>query len=311
MTTHLSTRPTGHGVLRLLVAAVVAFALVVTLGGAPAAAATSRSCSVKNKDSGRTYSRLQAAVRYAKPKQHLRVRGKCSGAVVVKKNLSIDGVKTRRKGRPTLDGKRRVRVLRVKPGVKLTLRRLTVQNGRAKHGGGAIMNRGTLKLRDVVVRRSRAAAGGGIFNAGNLWMRGSTRVKRNQAAEGYGVFSTGSVAMRDRSIIAKNRGSRPDPNPGYGVHNFGSLTMRDSSTISENEGGVRNQGGTLTMAGSSAIAHNVLGCPPSGSGCALWKTDPPGAGLLSMGGSLVGVSCAPHTFANIHHNRPKDCTILP
>jgi hypothetical protein len=331
----------------------LALALILTLEVSPTAAASAKACRVTNTDSGRTYTRLQQAVDAAKPGVRLVVTGMCHGGTFIDKDIAIAGVATRETGKPVLDGDERERVLVVKPGVRVSIRDLTIRDGRARkvNFGAGISNHGHLTLRDVVVRDNRTTTGdggtdfgGGIFNAGFLRLHGSTRVAHNVSSSGGGVYNTatGTMLMRDSSRIERNlqhrglsggwgygvlnigtltlRGSSSIDknrgggvwNNGYGVINYGTLNLEGSSRVQGNSGGVRNIGGSVTMTGSSTIRDNHLECPPTGSGCIVWGLNPPHpAGLDSRGGTLIGVNCAPHTYANVYGNTPDDCYIEP
>ena len=166
----------------LVTAALVLF-LILTLEASPAAGASRTACRVTNTDSGRSYAALQAAVDAAGSGQTLIVRGTCHGTTVIGKDLVIQGVRTRRSDRPTLDGDGKDSVLTVRR-VQVLIEDLTVQGGemprwlapKGRRFGGGISNRGgTLVLRDVVVRRNRGKDGGGIFNTGALTLDGDTR----------------------------------------------------------------------------------------------------------------------------------------
>lgn len=172
----------AHGLgahTRWLLISALAVALLVTLGASSASAATSATCSVANPDSGRTYTRLQQAVDAAKPGAHLIVMGTCHGGTFINKDLAIVGKSTKRTGKAVLDGDGKARVLVVKPGVKVSIRSLTIRKGVAKwtQSGGAISNRGKLTLRDVIVRKNRM---GSLYNEGRLQILGRDKVVRKE-----------------------------------------------------------------------------------------------------------------------------------
>ncbi len=236
------------------------------------------------------------------------------------RSLVIVGKRTKRTGKPVLDGKDKARVLTIKRGVKVSIRSLVVRNGRATRvrAGGGISNKGKLTLRDVVVRGNGATRGGGIFNAGVLRMlgrsivRGNTGTGRAPMSVG-GLYNVGFAVLDDSARIRKN-------NMGtIVVVNKGTLTMRGASDISDNSpfhgpsGTVVNQGtmvmdgtagisgqggvsnaGTLVMNGASSIHDNTT------SGCVATLCGPagrPGAGVFNTG------SLALNDTASIHHNR--------
>ena len=369
-THHLGT----HAMVRLVIAAVLALALILTLEVSPAAAASRKTCQVSDAESGQTYGRLQQAVDAAKPGARLVVLGVCHGGTFIDKNLAIIGKRTGRLGLPVLDGDGNVRVLVIKPGANVNLRSLHIREGWWKRGygtltisrGGGISNKGRLTLQDVAVsngggihsmgtlrirgwavassldnagrlvfaqgsRVTMQANGGGLSNDGDLRMDGSSLSARLggwwalsfsnsgtltmdgvSSISGFrGVGNAGTLTMNDASSIHDNhwwqgRGPMgmfsPAP-PGGGVINRGTLTMNDASSIHGNStvsavagtglgGGVYNAG-HLTMTGSSRITENRAG---------------QGGGVYNAsGGTLIGVGCAPQTYANVYGNTPDDC----
>jgi hypothetical protein len=272
------------GLWRLLVAAIVALALTVTLGAMSASATKSSSCQVTNTDTGRTFPRLQQAVDAAKPGAHLIVKGTCYGGTFIDKDLAIVGKKTKRSGKPVLDGDNKARVLTIKPTVKVSIRSLVIRKGRASRvpDGGGISNKGRLTLLDVVVGGNWAASrGGAIFNEGVLRVLGASRVKGNGTGTfglGPAVFNLGHLVLGGSSRIVSNDGS-PLANEGTiimngasnisrntafrvgrtGPTNRGTFMMNDRSSVAEGSG-FWNEG-ALTMNDESSIHHNLRAGP--------------------------------------------------
>ena len=164
----------SHGLLRLLVAAIVAMALVVGLGGAPASSASTKACRVRDLGTGRAYTQPQATVDAAKPGARLTVRDTCVGSTVFGKMLTTMDVKTKRSGKSKLSGGNPVRVLAIGKGARVKLRGLEILHGRAFRGAG-IYNRGYLILVDVQVRRNDGGEGN---------YRGGARASTTRAACG-------------------------------------------------------------------------------------------------------------------------------
>jgi hypothetical protein len=109
--------------------------------------------------------------------------------------------------------------------------------------------------------------------------------------------------MGGKSAIADNAGT--------GVCNGRAslLTMNGSSSIhgnrtNESVGGVSSYSGILTMTGSSAIYDNHANSTYGTGGVYASVSQ-------TYGGALIGVYCAPHTFANVYGNTPKDCATSP
>ena len=334
---------------RLLAAiGVVVSTLFVMQGVVPTPAMGATGCLVKDLRAGKTYSRLQAAVDAAKPGSHLLVKGTCRGTTIVHKDLVIRG-KPSSRGTPTLDGQDRKRVMKVKSGVKLTMQRLTIEDGRSRSGsGGSIVNRGKLMLYAVTVRRSRARKNGGaIYNLGNLQvnstsqvrgseadlgggihnegvvrLKGTSKIRGNVAKAGGGVHNLGTMRLQELSRIKNNR-ALPSGSGG-GVHNEGTLSMKGSSSIRGNSadlgGGVVNDAASLSLADSSSISGNsaqLAGGVVNDAGSVLTMSGSSAitanyasdTGGLGNAGTLVGVKCAPGSGANVFGNTPDDCQL--
>lgn len=269
-----TTRPRTR--LRAAIATIGGMALAATLiAAAPVAAASPSACRVKNLDTGVTKASLQKAHDAARAGHRLTIRGTCVGITTVRKSLTITGIRTATSGKPFLDAKLNGTVVTVRPGVKLTMRGLTIRNGATDGDGGAILVDGaSLILRDVVVRGSSAAGdGGGIFvDHGTLTLNGSSSIRGNSAGHN-----------------------------GGGVLDWGTLVMNGSSSVNGNTaewsgGGVFNAG-YLVMNGSSSIHHNSAG---DGAG---------GISMHSGTSNTVGAVCGPE--GNVHDNLPYDCAPLP
>jgi hypothetical protein len=263
--------------LRAAIATIGGLALAATLlAAAPAAAASPTACRVRNLDTGVTKASLQKAHNAAKAGQRLSVRGTCVGVTVLRKSLTITGIRTDTSGKPTLDAKLNGRVLNVNPGVKVTLKGVTIRNGAVDWGGSGVSNYGTLILRDVIVRGNTAERCAGIGNSGSLTLEGITSVRQNTVSWfGGGVCNAGTLTLKDSSSIRRNTAG-PGLEAAYGgglVNQEGSVVvMRGESAISDNQadrgGGVSN-GGTLTMRDTSAISGNRAS---SGGGVYNWQT---------------------------------------
>lgn len=271
--------------------AVLAAALVsVLLAGAgfaaPAAAGTGAACRVRNLDTGITRKSLQGAVNWAVHGNRLTLRGTCRGTTTIAKTLWITGIRTRTSGPPILDGDHKGNVVVVKANVAVTMKQLTIRNGRVTQdggpwAGGGIYNEGWLRLRDVTVRRNSGPSlgigvptlGGAIYNGHRLTLNGKTTIKDNRTDfNGGGVYNVGTLTMNDHSLIAANRAG------------------------SDGGGVLLYFGATLRMHGSSRIEGNVAG----GSGGGLWF-------YSDASTVLDGVVCGPGKGTNVRKNFPNDC----
>jgi len=302
-------RTTTHGTRRILVAAIVALALVTTLGATSASAASPAACRVQNTDSGKTYKALQDAVDAASKGDRLTVMGTCIGKTTIDKKLVIEGIRKQDSGTPTLSGAGKVRVVIIQKDATVAMRDLVIRGGKVTHGqydedrkgGAGVRNQGTLTLSEVVVRGNSATPwgdGGGIYNAGRLTLEGSTSITGNTAEWGGGMYNHegATLVLNDASRISRNTST----NNAGGVANYmGTLVMNDASRISGNTatrlgGGVSVQGGTLVMNDASQISGNAV-------------TDGRGGGVYRLGGTLRGVVCAPRHGANVTGNDPDEC----
>jgi hypothetical protein len=250
---------------------------------------------------GVTKNSLQKAHDAAKAGQRLTVRGTCAGTTVLRKSLTVTGITTATSGKPILDAKLQGRVVKVRPGVTVTMKRLTIRRGLTPGRGGGILNDGSMVLRHVIVRGNTAARGGGVANYARLTIAGSTSIRANGAAgHGGGVYNHYGptiLTMKDSSSIRANTAEER----GGGVSNHGTVRMRDSSSIADNQayflgGGVYNEG-TIKMRGLSSISGNVV----------LQGGGPRGGGLYHFTGALDGVRCPPDPDANVKDNTPDDC----
>ena len=122
------------------------------------------------------------------------VSGRFEMNTVITRDITIEGQGV---GLTTLAGGRRGSVLRVQPGVTVTLRGLTITQGEAPSGGGIYNDVGHLSIYDCDIVDNRAtgqqAEGGGIYNRGNATMLLDHCSVRNNfsARTGGGISSSG------------------------------------------------------------------------------------------------------------------------
>jgi hypothetical protein len=253
---------------------VMASAASPTIGAAPTA------CRVRNTASDQVSTRLQSAVDAARDDERLTVRGTCTGATVIDKDMVIKGIST--SGEPaTLQGggRGKIRVLRVVAGVTVRVDAVRIRRGDHRRGAG-IQNLGSLTLHDVFLWRNIDYDGGtAIWNGGTLSLRGDTTIRDPglccgppgavyRSLENFGTVTMDGSSSIDDSAAVTNRGTLTmngsstivghDFPGGGGVLNDGALTMNDASRvvgIGLFGSGVRN-GGSLTMNGSSSIVNN-------------------------------------------------------
>jgi len=218
-------------------------------------------CRVRNTTQGTSSRFFRIVVALAEDGDHLRVRGRChTRGAAIAKDLVITGVGEA----PTLDGRGRYRVLRVRPGAVVTLRNLTLAHGVPRNyaqrgylsGGGAVLNHGRLTLIDSVVTDNDAWFGAGIYNIGTL-----TLIRSRVSGHGWGgprgeegpiqgmgggIYSTGTATLVD-SVVTRNFTDYD----GGGIKNTGTMTLRRSRV----SGNGSNYGNPLGDPGSGGIVN--------------------------------------------------------
>jgi hypothetical protein len=103
-------------------------------------------------------------------------------------------------------GTARDRVVTIAPGVTVTIQALTLRHGATSefHGGGGILNEGTLTLLNSSVSGNSASwGGGGIANFHGTVMLTNSTVSSNSAAYGGGLSNYGRLTLTN-SIVANN-----------------------------------------------------------------------------------------------------------
>jgi endonuclease YncB( thermonuclease family) len=244
---------------RSLLALVPMLGLVGGLLATTSAPASAASCAVRNVRTSVLKHTLQGAVDTSSTGDTLLVSGTCVGKTSIRNtSLHLKGLATAEQPDPTLDGARLSRVLYVK-AAHVTVRNLTVTNGKTQWGGGIKVDRG-----------------------GRLVLEGTTSVSGNRAQLAGGIYLVydGSVTMRDHATIAGNLAKYRGAGMWINAYNEGgSLTMRDSSSIVGNHtriaggGGIYDEAGAIHMSGTSSVSGNIAGF---------------GAGIaVNDGGSLI------------------------
>jgi CSLREA domain-containing protein len=168
----------------------------------------------------------------------------------------------------TISGNNSVQVMVVNGGANLTLRNLTVAQGRASGfpGGGVYnYNNGTLTVTNSTFSGNSAYYGGGIYNYGTVSVTNST-FSSNNSLYGGGIFNEGTLTVTNSTFS----GNSADYGGGIYSYTSGTLTVTNS-TFSGNSannygGGINNNGsGTLTVTGST-FSGNSAGSGGGGGG---------------------------------------------
>lgn len=182
------------------------------------------------------------------------------------------------------------RYFHVQPGSSLTLRNLTIRNGREVNGG-AIENDGTLVLENVDLTGNAAVMrGGAIYNlAGNVTLQ-SVHVTGNQAlgsgdAIGGGLVSTGGSVTIVDSQFSNNAAAMEG-----GAINSRTTTLQVTNTAFSNNSA--NSGGAIRLfSGTASLTNNTFsGDHATTSGGAISSGS---CTLTITGGSFTGNYLAP------------------
>ena len=198
--------------------------------------------------------------------------------------------------------------------------------------GGGVYNEGTITMSgSSSIRTNGGEDAGGVTNLGTLTMGGGSTISGNSGGlkgPGGGVYNgrNATLTMNGRSAI---RGNTSVAAGGGGVANEGGIVrMNDEASINDNTapsgGGLDTWGkATVTMAESSTIRGNKAETGPGGgvfvrggtfkmmstSSISANTALQSGGGLVRTRGTLTGVSCGPHTYANVYGNSPNDCSL--
>jgi CSLREA domain-containing protein len=134
----------------------------------------------------------------------------------------------------------------------------------------------SLGLFDVVLAGGDAGTGegGGLFNAGSITVLFNTVIRGNKATTGGGIFNSDNVFLLLEGVTVEH--NRSVGGSGGGIINNG-LLMVTASTIRNNMtestggrgtggGGILNQGGAMTIEGSSVIGNSSQGGAGLGGG---------------------------------------------
>jgi hypothetical protein len=172
-------------------------------------------------------------------------------------------------------------------GSLMSLSGLTLTNGLANDGGGAIStNKGVLELSDVVISNCQASnAGGAILVEGSLTMRDCTISGNTETGSGGGIYVSvsgsvtgGGAVVIERSSIVNNQAA--GAGGGLDIDSNDALQISDS-LISGNQaaayggGGIIVSGttGSASFIRNSTISGNVAANGGAGGGLSLFTYD--------------------------------------
>lgn len=243
-----------------VIAALLLVPLMLVLGAAAPASASTTGCWVKNVRTHVVTANLQEAIDASARRDVLKVRGVCGAFSTVDQTVTLKGPATI--GWPDLPGYEYAGIVATVDGGRVTLTDLTLIGGSSTYWGGGVHNFGTLILKGYtkVTRNVAEDGAGGIYNEGLLVMKDHAKVTGNKILWGYGagIWNEGTLVMKDRAKVAGNEGTF-----GGGVYNSGTLVLRDSSAIvwnrAETGGGVYSTGSLMLKGGARVTRNSAYG----------------------------------------------------
>ena len=153
----------------------------------------------------------------------------------------------------TISGAEKYRILEVSHGGNLTVKGITLIDGRAESGAG-ILNQGRLVVEGVTLLNNQAEdAGGAVTNQGGTAFLINSTAMNNRALRGGAVANLAGEFRVTNVTLNQNEATN-----GSGIFSLGQLTLANSILVGNDEQCVNN--GPLTE-GSS---HNLF---TSGTGC--------------------------------------------
>ncbi|GIF75831.1 hypothetical protein [Asanoa siamensis] len=160
----------------------------------------------------------------------------------------------------------------------LTLKWLTLRNGRTADGGAIFVNGGRLDLvAGTVTGNTATENGGGIYNTGTMAITASS-LSDNTAAQGGAVNNQGAEASIDLTTVTRNHvATGVDQGVGGGILNAAPLTLKGVRIAGNTASGQGAVGGglwnvgDLTMTGGSFVDNVADGAGAGGGG--LWNGD--------------------------------------
>ncbi|MCD4749828.1 MAG: right-handed parallel beta-helix repeat-containing protein [Thermoanaerobaculales bacterium] len=207
-------------------------------------------------------------------------------------------------GSITISGNNAVRAFYVNAGGDLTVKGLTVTNGRvfSDDDGGGIYNSGSLTITDCTVSGNSAADdGGGVYNDTGAWASiTSSTFSGNDAGWGGAIDSDGALGIVGSTFFANSA------QWGGAIDNWATLditgTTFSGNTASDDGGAVSNYGGgALTVTDSifldnTAIddgggIYNDSGCTADIIGSTFWGNDAGWGGGIDNDGTVTIFNC--------------------
>lgn len=153
----------------------------------------------------------------------------------------------------TISGAEKYRILEVTDGGDVTVKGITIIDGRAESGAG-ILNRGRLVVEGVTLLNNQAEdAGGAVANQGGTAFLINSTAMNNRAVRGGAVANLAGEFRVTNVTLNQNEAME-----GSGIFSLGQLTLANSILIGEDEQCINS--GPLT----EESTHNLF---TSGTGC--------------------------------------------
>ena len=148
----------------------------------------------------------------------------------------------------TIDANHATRAFYVYPGVTAEISGLSIEQGRASDGGGAIANRGFLTLTDIDLTDNFAngeLGGGAIYSDGELVLDNATLTDNTADVAGGGIHNAGVLTLTDADFHGNSAGSA-----GGAIHNLADATLVHVALFGNSAptgGAISNAAGQLNL----------------------------------------------------------------
>lgn len=204
---------------------------------------------------------LQNAIDDANSGDTLFIKGTLIGYSTITKSLTLLGEEFG----AILDGNLAGRVLELSEAIEVTIKNLTIQNGRAAGLGGGIYSHDgvdlTIKDTEISNNSSTTGSGGGIYSFNANLLLDEVKLYYNSAKDNGGglYFEDGNVGFIDTKVKynqATSGGGMYFSGDPSSVHGFSAAIA--FNTASGSGGGIRNTGNfTLTIEGIAIYSNQA------------------------------------------------------
>ena len=161
-----------------------------------------------------------------------------------------------------ISGENRYQIFEVAGGAVLTLRDLTLRNGKTDRQGGALVNNGTVAITNSTIRNNAADKdGGAISNSGTLTVNNSAFRNNTAGESGGAIRNKGSLTASNNRFIG-NRG--------------------------EAGGAIDHDGDSIRLSGNTFSNNSPDNCRGEGVDCGDVPGLDPDELSIEIGGSLTG-----------------------